>query len=289
MRPLLLPGTHLLRRRPHGFQAGLDPATGTVVCPDTDWAADPRRVAALVGAGLALEDDHVARSALPPAHADPWQRHAAAAAVRRTASALPRAQASRSQHVVRVARFGHPLSDALAADLVELCRRSGLAMPGRRRPGPPPRGVVPPTAVHVMVGLGEPPRELLDGHRRDGAPHLVVSFVEGRAVVGPFVVPGETACLRCIDAYRTDEDPSWPLLVEQYSHAASRDRPDGMPEPLDPALAAVALGWAARDLTSYVEGGTPTTLSATLTLHPALEEIGTVQWPPHPHCGCGWR
>ena len=43
--------------------------------------------------------------------------------------------------------------------------------------------------------------------------------------IGPFVVPGETACLRCVDAHCTDADPSWPLLVRQYAAASSRRPP----------------------------------------------------------------
>ncbi|WP_148572620.1 TOMM precursor leader peptide-binding protein [Nocardioides caldifontis] len=290
MRPLLLPGTHLLRRR-SGHQAGLDhelAASPGGLTPG--WADDPAAVAALVARGLALPDDHALRAALPPADGDPWPRHAVAALARRTPDRLPEAVAGRSDHLVRVTPFGHPRARELAEDLAGLVRRSGLRLPpARPRPGPPRRGAAPSRAVHVLVGIGEPPRELVDDHRREGIPHLVVRLTEGRAVVGPFVVPGRSACLRCIDCHRSAEDPSWPLLVEQYARASAHDRPDGIPEPVDPALAAVALGWAARDLASYVEGGDPTTLSATLALHPTLAELARQPWPPHPHCGCAWQ
>ena len=47
--------------------------------------------------------------------------------------------------------------------------------------------------------MGEFDRTLLDDLVRDGVPHHVVRVVEGAPVVGPFVLPGETACLRCVD------------------------------------------------------------------------------------------
>ena len=100
-------------------------------------------------------------------------------------------------------------------------------------------------------------------------------------MVGPFVAPGTTACLRCVDAHCTDADPAWPLLVRQYAAASARDRADGVPEPVDPLLASLALAWAARDLACYVDGGRPSTWSATVTLHPRPDHV----WRPAPGCG----
>jgi bacteriocin biosynthesis cyclodehydratase domain-containing protein len=286
MHPLLTPGTHVLRRGPHEVQVGLDPSTA-VVLPSA--AALTEAYPGLVRAGLALADDRQLRSALPPHDPDdPWPRHAAAALARRHGEALPDARDSRDHHVVAVAHTGHRLAEPLAAELAELCRRSGLRLRTRTRPGPLPRGARPPARVHALVAVGEPRRELLDEWVRRSEPHLVVRLLEGRAVVGPFVVPGSTACLRCLDAYRTEQDPAWPLLVEQHARAARADRADGIPEPVDAALAAVAVGWAARDIASYAEGSTPASWSSTVTLGPQLGAVEPVRWPPHPHCGCGW-
>jgi bacteriocin biosynthesis cyclodehydratase domain-containing protein len=286
MQPLLAPGVHVLRRGPHEVQVGLDPASA-VVLPSAD--ALPDALPGLVRAGLALADDRGLRSALPPHDGDdPWPRHAAAALARRHGAALPDACDSREHHVVAVTATGHRLAGPLADELTELCRRSGLRLRSRSRPGPLPRGARRPSPVHVLVAVGEPRRELLDDWVRRQGPHLVVRLVEGRAAVGPFVVPGSTACLRCLDAYRTEQDPVWPLLVEQHSRASRADRPDGVPEPVDAALAAVAVGWAARDLACYVEGGTPASWSSTLTFDARLDAVEPLRWPAHPHCGCGW-
>jgi bacteriocin biosynthesis cyclodehydratase domain-containing protein len=123
---------------------------------------------------------------------------------------------------------------------------------------------------------------------RAGLPHLLLRLVEGHAVVGPFVLPGETACLRCIDAHHADVDPSWPLLVAQYASAVARDREDAVPEPVDPLLAGLTAAWAAREVVSHVEGRRVSTTSATIRLDPHLTALETRAWPRHPECGCSW-
>jgi bacteriocin biosynthesis cyclodehydratase domain-containing protein len=141
----------------------------------------------------------------------------------------------------------------------------------------------------VLLGVGEPDRELVDSWTRAGTPYLLVRLTEGRAVLGPFVAPGQTACVRCVDAHCADADPSWPLLVRQYASAASRDRADGAPEPLDPLLASLAVAWAARDLASYVDGLRPSTWSSTVTLAGHLSRIEHRSWLRHPACCCSWE
>jgi bacteriocin biosynthesis cyclodehydratase domain-containing protein len=140
----------------------------------------------------------------------------------------------------------------------------------------------------LVLSRGEPARDDCDALVRDSTPHLVVRAVESDLVIGPFVVPGRTACLRCIDAFLTERDPAWPLLVEQYARATRQDRADGIPEPVDAALAAVAVAWAVRDVASHLEGERPTTWSSTVTLSADLAEVGNQPWPQHPHCGCAW-
>jgi bacteriocin biosynthesis cyclodehydratase domain-containing protein len=293
MHPLLTPGAHVLRRSADEVQVGLDPARSLVLPAPArtllSLTEEPALASALVRRGLADPDDRSLRDALPADDAgSTWVRHTLAALARRVRSDLPASLSSRDSHVVLVSAFGHATSRTLAAELTTLCARTGLRLPQPSRPGPRPRGRRRPAPVQVLVGIGEPTRDLLDGWVRDGTPHLLVRLVEGSAVVGPLVVPGQSACLRCIDAYLTEENPAWPLLVEQYARATRTDRADGIPEPVDAALAAVAVGWAAREVASYVEGTTPSSLSATIRLSPTLDTVETQRWTPHPHCGCGW-
>ncbi len=190
---------------------------------------------------------------------------------------------------IRVRGFGHPLDDTLRADLLTLLDRSGLRAHGPKPPGPPRRHALPTEPVHVLLGVGEPSRALTDPLLREVVPHLLVRLTEGVAVIGPFVLPGITPCLRCTDARLSEDDPAWALLVEQYARLVGRgDRADGVPEPVDAALAALAVAWAAREVATYAEGGTPTTLATTLRLSARSSDVETRRWDRHPRCGCSW-
>jgi bacteriocin biosynthesis cyclodehydratase domain-containing protein len=180
--------------------------------------------------------------------------------------------------------YGGPLAQQIADDGRTLLRHAGLPAPLQRRPGPRAKGA--PVEVHVVVAVGEPPRDALDERTEHAVPHLLLRFVEGRAVVGPFVTPGSSACLRCLDLHRTDTDPAWPLLREQYSRLTRHDRADGVPEPVDAAMAAVATGWAVRDIAAHLFGRSPVTRSRTLTLSSDLVEVVLQDWPQRPDCGC---
>jgi bacteriocin biosynthesis cyclodehydratase domain-containing protein len=306
MRRILLPGTHLLRRGDGRLQAGLDPAQAVVLPPGRSLSAlaadhDPDVARMLDSRGL-LVDEALVRGAVPgavpgrraPARASPhgsrpggpsWPRHAVAALVRTSGSATPGTLRARQDAAVSVVGFGGPFAAPLAAQARELAGRAALALDGPAGRGRPHRV----GTVGMAVGVGEPARTLLDPWLQRGVPHLVVRLSEGRVLLGPFVDPGRTACLRCLDAHRTDQDPDWPLLVHQYAAQVDRGRADGVPEPVDPALTALAVAWAVRDVATFAEGHRPTTWSATLTLSGRLEELGTVPWLRHPECGCAWE
>jgi bacteriocin biosynthesis cyclodehydratase domain-containing protein len=249
MHPRLAPGLHVLRRGDGRLQVGLDRDRAPLL-PDTP---STRHDLARLAAGE-LPDG------LVPAE------------VRGLLRVPPPDRAGR----VSVDRFGHPAGHAAADRVADLLRSCHVA------------SAAATADVAVLVGAGEPDRALSDAWSQRGTPHVVVRFVEGYAVVGPFVVPGRTACLRCIDAAATDEDPSWPLLLDQYVTGSARDRRDGLGEPVDPTLAELACAWAARDVLTYLEGDRPSTWSATLRLDPRLHDLQTTSWLRHPACGCTW-
>jgi hypothetical protein len=95
------------------------------------------------------------------------------------------------------------------------------------------------------------------------------------------VVPGSTACLRCVDAHESQADPRLPLLLEQAADA------DHAPPPLDPLVVTMALTWAVRDLARYAEGDEPSTWSATVDIGASGPPTLT-RWLRHPDCGCAW-
>jgi hypothetical protein len=140
-------------------------------------------------------------------------------------------------------------------------------------------GVPAGGAVTVVVTAGEPRRDDVDEHLRAQRPHLLLRATAPGWVIGPFVVPGVTACLRCVDAHLGEHDPRRAVVVEQVA-----GRPHG---PLDPALAAVAVGWAVRDVAGFVAGAQPSTWSATVEVGADLAPRRRT-WRRHPHCGCSW-
>lgn len=135
--------------------------------------------------------------------------------------------------------------------------------------------------VALVWSEGEPPRERLDGWVRTGTPHLVVREGVAGPVLGPYVEPGRTACLRCLDAHLGEQDPRRALVVEQLA-----DTGPLRPAAPDPALRALALAWAVHDLATAADGGVPATWSSTVALE-ALPPVVTA-YRRHVHCGCSW-
>lgn len=258
-RPVLRPGLRVLRRGPGQLQIGLDPRRAVVVA-DSD--AVRRTLSVLDVAGLAADSDHDVLSALNDLGLLQEHGHIRVGANGR----------------VEVRTFGvHPFTD-----LSTLLDEAGLAVDE-------PFGSPEAGAAGLLVGVGEPSRDLLDDWVRDGLPHLVLRFAEGEAVVGPFVEPGSTACLRCIDAHHTDTDSRWPLLVAQQAAHTERPRADGTPEAPDGPLLRLATAWAVTDLAGHLRGARPATWSSTLRLPPDLAEADSTSWLRHAECGCSWN
>lgn len=133
----------------------------------------------------------------------------------------------------------------------------------------------------LVLGPDPVPRAAVDAAQRAGRAHLVVAAGPDHVVVGPYVEPGRTACLRCLDASGADEDPAWPRLVEA---AAARPGPAAPPDPVRWQL---GLALAVADLAAAARGARPLSWSATCTF--TTGPLPTVRrvWR-HPCCGCAW-
>ncbi|QZY30101.1 hypothetical protein [Nocardioides coralli] len=150
-----------------------------------------------------------------------------------------------------------------------------LAAAGLPEAGPGRLG----TVLLVVSWGAEPDRERLAESVRADVPHLLLTAVAGRLRLGPCVVPGLTACLRCVDEHLADVDPRHPLVVEQHRTPDAEDR-------VPTADLQLALAWAVRDLVSLVEGDRPATWSTTVEL---LRDGAVIRsWRRHPRCGCAW-
>ena len=163
-----------------------------------------------------------------------------------------------------------PLADEVTAQL----RRCDVAVHGgghaadcaevalARRDGEP--DAVPPRAV-VVVAEGRTPGWAGAPWQARGIPHLPVVLGDRRAVVGPLVLPGRTACLRCA---RTAWDAS---------RVTGPDTPGGGLV-LAAAVATVTVLAVLRG--DHSLGGISTEIS--------LDEVSVTHrlWNLRPDCGC---
>jgi hypothetical protein len=161
-------------------------------------------------------------------------------------------------------------ADALLADAVaRTCATAGLS-----RAGDAP--------LRLVVTVGEPRRSIADALVREDASHLWVAVLPDVVRLGPFVQPGRTACLRCVDAHLGDVDPRRATVLHQLEELPSAPARDP-----DPCLVQLACAWAVRDLVRVLEGHPPALRSATVTVTEDLE-VTRRDWLRHPHCGCAW-
>ena len=143
---------------------------------------------------------------------------------------------------------------------------------------PPGRGQRPDLVV--LADIHEPglPAALV----REAIPHLAASAGEAIGTVGPLVLPGRSACLRCLDLARTERDPAWPLILAQR---AGR-QPD--PPACDVTLAATVAAQAAAQALALIDRGAPGSpvTNGTLELFLPDWQWQRRSWRPHPRCGC---
>jgi len=138
-------------------------------------------------------------------------------------------------------------------------------------------------------------------------PHLSVVVREAGVVVGPMVLPGQSACLRCLDLHRAQRDPGWPRILAQL---LARRTPPSVPCGLsgssvpsvtaeEVAIAQLAASLATLQVLGVLDRGDlvpsagaethprrPAAVSATLEVDLPDGLISRREWPVHPRCGC---
>ena len=261
----LAAGLQVVRRGPHHLQVGLYDDR-RVVLPRTEvteqvlaWLAEGRPVD-LADPGVAATVARLVGSGCATPRREVHER-------------------ARRRRSARVCLLGDDLGTGHGFDTAAALARAGLAQVLTH----------PSNADVVLVGsAGEVARELVDPLVRRGLPHLVVRLVDAGAVVGPFVVPGETACLRCIDAHQSLEDPDHVPVVARYVEASARSGPGHQEDVTEPVLVVLALAWAVRDLLAHVDGELPGTRDHTVRLGPEPSRQVHTAWRRDPDCGCSW-
>lgn len=141
-----------------------------------------------------------------------------------------------------------------------------------------PEEVVPDLTI-VACDRAECDRVITDGLVRADQPHLVLRARAGGAVVGPLVLPGHTACVRCTDLTRRDTDPGWPTLLPQLMRIA---------EPVTAVLTDWAASMAVAQSLSFLNLATAEVCGGTIEIAPEDYQTRFRSWPMHPGCGCGW-
>lgn len=169
-------------------------------------------------------------------------------------------------------------STAVVDALVPLLVASGV---GRLLCDRPLTGTTPserPADLLVLVADHAADPVACDGVQADGVPHLSVVLRDTDALVGPLVLPGRSACLRCLDRWRSDDDPCWAAVRTALVAAAAR--------PADAAAAQVVAGLAALQVLAHLDGGRAATVGATLEVLLPEGRVRYRWWRPHPACGC---
>jgi hypothetical protein len=138
-----------------------------------------------------------------------------------------------------------------------------------------------PASLQLVATVGEPRRAASDALMRDDTPHLWLAVWPDAVRIGPYVEPGRTACLRCVDAHLGDLDPRRSTVLHQLEELPASDAT------ADACLVQLGLAWAARDIARRLEGHDSSLRSATVTVTGDLE-VTRRDWLRHPHCGCAW-
>ena len=103
---------------------------------------------------------------------------------------------------------------------------------------------------------------LIDELMAERIPHLSATAAEAIGVVGPLVLPGRSACLRCLDLTRRDRDPAWPLIAAQLAGKSPAT------PACDAVLATAVAAHAASQVLAFIDraGPEPTAVNGTLEL-----------------------
>ncbi|WP_407318737.1 thiamine biosynthesis protein ThiF [Isoptericola halotolerans] len=112
-----------------------------------------------------------------------------------------------------------------------------------------------------------------------GVPHLPVVVGEADVTLGPFVLPGTTACTTCWYLHARDVDERWPALADQLVDAP------GVPGQ-ETVLSTTAAALAAGQVLAHLDGARPAAAGAVLevALPEALPRVRPVA--VHPGCAC---
>ncbi|CAM2789635.1 hypothetical protein [Skermania piniformis] len=271
--PQLLPSLAVLDRPDGRLQLGWDPERAVVVTPPAGTDALALRAVLLLLDGQHSPDRIVVTAAewgLSARHTQALLDELAEAGLLADRRSTPPLLTT-----IRVHGRG-PLSDAIATGLANgtvRITRSGAY----RSTDDAARWLV--DLVVLADDLVPDPRLVADLHRLR-IPHLPVRMRDGRGMLGPLVLPGDTSCLRCADLTRSDVDPEWPQLAAQLFGRIGRAAPAALQATVSLALheiVTIRSGSARRP---------PACLDATVELDLDGHRLTIRPGRRHPLCTC---
>lgn len=251
----LAPAYPVLWRDERSVQVGLSDPVCTIVDP-TAWQLELLRVLAhgvapgqIAGLAMALGGDPAEATAL----------------VAQLGAALREVTETSEVSLLVTDRVPHPavlgVYDALADAGFTPVRRTtadAAATPG---------------AIAVIVSASLVPPHLAHELVSADVVHVPLVLDSERAILGPAVRPGETACLACLWAHEVDRDPAWPALASQLLAR----------ELVDPPTRSVA-GSAAALLAQVLAGVSPESGRSRAV---EISRDGRRRWRSHaPHAEC---
>ena len=155
---------------------------------------------------------------------------------------------------------------AAAQHVAELCTPAWASCQLARR-----SSEITPDSVDLVVLVGDFVISPMDIQPWLGGdiPHITVVFTESAATVGPFVRPGQSACVSCVELERIDVDPAWSAIAPQVWTRRAQPSRALIAHAASELLAMIVAG---SGYSTRIEGGT---LARLIRPHAI-----------HPRCGC---
>jgi hypothetical protein len=113
-------------------------------------------------------------------------------------------------------------------------------------------------------------------------PHVLITFETDKVSVSPMIIPGQTACLFCLEKMRTDNDEKWPVIATQL--ISSSKRFDDSASSYFAAGVVIQKILARLDRVSGFELAQENLIGFNLELKSGL--VTQLTWPKHADCGC---
>lgn len=110
-------------------------------------------------------------------------------------------------------------------------------------------------------------------------PHLLVNFVGDTILLGPLVVPGETACLNCLYLHRKDLNSLWPAVALSFDHR---------PRLMNTEQLKTAACFTARILNNFIANDGFDLKNQILEINMKSLFFELRDLSHHPKCGCNW-